>query len=329
MRLLLVLTAVSLLFTGCASRLTHTVAFDPHEPLRVAVLPFAQVDDEGMITSTDPALWVDSVSLVSSKLRQPPARFVQKVTVDELSRSGLDLIPGSVVGSKLVHFGYGVDHEFDFSKIRAASPKDLCALLGCDAVLFGMVTRWDRSYYGVQSVSSVGLELRLLRAADGMVLYSAAASDSESRGISKVPTGFSDLVLEPIRGLDNDIIADLTRRVVRQMTEPLRVEQRSTVLKTPAPAILAVAQTSFDGKVSRSQPLTVVLSGTPGARGFFSVGDVFQNVPMTEREPGHYFGELHVLPTDHFSEQPLQVALVDGFGREARADLRQVLLSLP
>ncbi len=329
MRAWSILMVLSLFSMGCASQVMHTVAFDPHEPLRVAVLPFAQVDESGMVVSTDPELWLDSVSLVSSKLRQPPARFVQKVTVDELSRSGLDLIPGSVVGSKLVHFGFGIEHEFDLPKIRRAAPKDLCALLGCDALLYGTLTRWDRSYYAVQSVSSIGLELRLVRASDGMVLFSSTASDSESRGVSKVPTGFSDLVLEPIRGLDNDIIADLARRLVRQMTEPLRVEQRPAVLRTAAPAIIAVAQTAFDGEVSRHRPLTVVLSGTPGARGFFSVGEVFQNVPMIEREPGHYFGELYVLPTDHFSKQPLQVVLVDAFGREARTDLQQVLLTLP
>ena len=327
MRWLCVFCIVPLL-SGCSTKYVNTLAFDPREPLRVAVLPFLHGDATGAAAPLDDSLWIDNVSVVSSKLRQPPERFVRKLVLDGLQRSGLDVLPANSISGTLVHSGFGLGHEIDLLRVHAAAPRELCLLLGCDALVYGKLTRWERSYYAIQSVSTVGVELKLVRGVDGAVLFSSSATDSDSRGVTKIPTGFSDLVLEPIRGLDNEIIVDLSRRLVRKMLLPLTVEERSAALASDAPVIEAVVQTAVDGVVSRDRPLAVALSGSPGHRAFFSIGSAFENVPMVEREPGHYLGELYPLPSDRFENQPLRVVLTDAFGRETRSELSRTLLSL-
>lgn len=308
---------------GCAARYTQQVDFNPAEPIRVAVLPFSQVNEKNEIIDGSADLLVDQVSLISSSLGMTPAQYVRSMVQRELSTSGLDILSPALVDNKLAHNGFDdPKHGIDLQKLRSADPKDLCEkLLSCDAVLLGTVRRWDRSYYGIQSVTSVSLDLKLIAGKDRRVLFSASGEDSDSRGITKGPTGISDLVLEPIKGLDSKITEELAAQIVKKMLSSFHVEERPEFLQSAPPMILASAHDLRGVVLPRGQPLTVLLYGTPHQLAFFSIENSIDNIPMVEKDEGHYIGKYYPLPSDRFENRKISVYLTDSFGRASAQTL--------
>lgn len=318
--------------TACSSKYQANVAFNASEPIRVAVLPFLHVNSKGEPIDPNSDLLIDNVSIVSSSLKESPGNFVRDLVQNELSKSGLDLVSPALVDGNLSHNGFDkmdAVPPLNVPKIHQASASDLCSkLFSCDAVLYGKVTEWERGYYAIQSVSTVGVDIKLISAKDGKVLFSSSAIDSDSRGLTKGPTGFSDLVLEPLKGLDNQIITDLAQKVVVKMLAPLRVENRSEFLQSAPPAIFASAHDVEDGNLQRSSSLTVVAMGSSKHFASFSIGNVIENLPMVEKESGHYIGKYAPLSSDSFKDQPVYVSLTDQFGRTTRQKIGTATLSL-
>lgn len=325
--------SVAALFCGCQATYRHTLNFNPSEPIRIAVLPFAQVDSDGKLVQEDENLLIDSVAIVSSKQKETPAEFMQSLVQSELTNASLDVITPAIVKADLLHYGFAAPTSnpvaMDLGRVFAADPKEICSkILSCDAVLYGKVTRWDRSYYGIQSVATVALNLKLVSAKTGKVLYEISAEDAESRGITKGPTGFSNLALEPIKGLDNEIIQNLAREVADRAIQPLSNRSRPEFLQSAPPFIIASGHDAHSGAVARTEKLTVLMFGSPGQTATFSVGNVALNVPMLERAPGHYVGEYVPLPSDSFSQQYVVVSLKDDFGRSTSQRLAKTPVSV-
>lgn len=332
-RIRLLLATLLTLSAGCAGTFKTKVDFNTAEPLRIAVLPFAQVDSTGALMRSDESLLLDSIELVSSQLKKSPAEFVQSLVQTELSKAALDVIIPAIVEAELVHKGYTIPNtspvQLDLAQIFALTPDTVCnKFLSCDAVLYGKVTRWSRSYYGVQTVSRVGIDLRLVSAKSGRVLYEALAEDSDSRGLTKGPTGLSSVVLEPLRGLDNDIVLDVARTVVSKAIAPLHTKNRPEYLKTPPPAFIAAAHDAITGTVAPGGKLSVLALGTPGHTAVFSVGTRIVDIPMVERRPGHYLGEFFPLEGENFTDELVTVALKDGFGRTTTQTITTLPVSL-
>lgn len=325
------LAACLIALGACAGKYDHKLQFNPSEPIRVAVLPFYQVNGKGEIIEADPDMLIDNVTLVSDKLKDTPARFARKAVRAELANTSLDLVNQNLVDSELVHHGFAKeDLTFDLPKIISASPREICShLLNCDAVLYGRITEWDRNYYGLQSTSEVGIELKLVSAHEGQkVLFEAKAEDSDSRGLTKVPTGYYSLVVEPIRGLDNQILVDLATATIKKMLAPLNVTTRPEFLKSSPPSIYASAHDAGDGSLQRGKHLTVLMVGSPKREASFSIGSAIENVPMAEHESGHYIGEYHPLSSDRFENVPIYVTLTDQFGRSTRQKLGRSSVTL-
>ena len=317
---LIAISLIGCVLSGCAGSYQHTLNFNPAEPIRIAVLPFAQVDDTGAFVQADENFLIDNVALVSSKLKQTPAQFVQTHVQTELAKASLDVVSPAIVEASLVHNGFTVPGSnpvvIDLAKVFAATPQEICSkLLSCDAVLYGKILTWDRSYYAVQTVSTVSMQLKIVSAKNGKVLFETVAEDSDSRGITKGPTGFSNLVLEPIKGLDNSIITALADDVVEQALSPLNRKKKPEFLNVAPPAIVAAAHDAKTGVVPFNGKLIVIVLGSPGVTGNFSIGNAVTNVPLTERSPGHYLGEYIPLPTDRFTSQTVAVSLQDDAGR--------------
>ncbi len=335
MRILRIIPLILVTMTalGCAGSFKPTLNFNPSEPIRIAVLPFGQVDERGRFVEVDESLLLDNISLVSAKLKQTPAQFIQGLVQTELSKASLDVIPPALVDAELIHAGYGVAGtnpvKMDLAKVFAADAGTLCSkILSCDAVLYGRITSWDRSYYGVQAVATVGIQLQLISARTKKVLYEIDARDSDSRGITKGPTGLSNIVLEPLKGLDNEIITDLARHVVDKSIDPLSNDSRPEFLTTNAPFILASAHDAASGTLAGNKILTVVAFGSPGTTASFSLGTTSQGIPMLERAPGHYIGEFVPLPSDSFKNQSVTVTLKDSFGRATSQRIATTPVSL-
>ena len=147
---------VALTFAGCAQNLVQVRDSGPGtgEPLvlsRVAVAPFRAAPRAGA-----PALPADATSLVASYV------------AEGFATRGVDTIPSSDVGQALGSAEIGSDLS---SAIAVARDK-----FGADALVAGSVYRFrDRDGQAMGSVNpaSVGFEVKILRAADGKLLWSA------------------------------------------------------------------------------------------------------------------------------------------------------------
>lgn len=327
-----IVPAMLVVLSACATQYSSTLDFNPGEPIRIAVLPFVQVDQKGEVVQQDAHLLIDDVGLVSSRLQQSPAQIFQGFVQSELSRASFDVIPPGVVDSMLLHSRFNIPNtkpsRIDAARVLQADPTQLCEkVLSCDAVLYGKVTRWDRSYYGVESVATVGLDLKLVSAKTKKVLFEASAVDSDSRGLTKGPTGFSDLVIEPISGLDNKIITDLAGEVVEKALAPVSGRARPGFLKTPPPVILASAHSARNGIIPTNGRLIVVAYGSPGNQASFNVGEIHQGVPMIERSKGHYVGEFIPFRDDTFQKAVILIELRDQAGRKTSMRLSNMPVS--
>ena len=315
---------------ACSGTYKHKISFNPQEPIRVAVLPFVQVDEEGKIISSSEELALDGLPLFSSKSADSPSQYVRKLVQSELERTSFDIVSPGLVDVEIPHHGFSlVNGMLDLKKIHQTKPSEFCKhFLDCDAVLIGRVTHWERNYYGVQSVNTVGVDLRLISARDNKVLFESSAKDSEQRGILKGPTGYASLVVEPVRGLDAEVIEDLSERVVKDMLKPLQARERPEFLKAQAPAIFAVSHDAQNGLIRRNEPLVVILFGTPAMSASFSIGDAIQSIPMIEQSPGQYYGEFFPLATDSFERESVVTLLRDQYNRVTSRQVEQAPVTL-
>lgn len=139
--------------TACTPKLKYQLKFNPDQQLRVAVMPFAQVDDNGEIIPGNELmpptsnLLIDKVSLVSSTPRETPTRFVRTLVQNGIRATQLQMIDPSLIEIELPHHGFGKgDGTFDVAKIRSSSASDICTQhIQCDAILYGTIHRWKRN----------------------------------------------------------------------------------------------------------------------------------------------------------------------------------------
>ncbi len=304
-------------FVSCSGTFKHTLDFSPNEPLRVAVLPFKHIDSDGKIIEDDGSLLVDNVSLISSEVKNSPVALSRKIVLAELKKTSLDIISPVLIDIDLPHRNLAFpDGKFNLEKIFSVPAKTYCEdFLDCDAVLFGTVKKWDRSYYGLQSNNEVEIELSLISAKTNKILFQATANDSEGHGLSKGPTGYASVILEPLKGLDSELIEDLARRTIAKMLEPLRSKESKTKDTTPPPAIFAVSHDAINGEIIKGSPLTVLAFADSDKTASFTIGNYVRNVPMIETKAGHYIGEFWPLPEEKFEAQSITITLKDSNNR--------------
>ena len=317
-----------LLCCSCSSLLKNKIDFDPTEPLRVAVLPFAQIDSEGKFLADNADVFlVDHILGLSKASKKSPARIVQEITTQELALSNLEILPGRLVEGLLLHDGYSKGEHLDVEKLHHTSASVVCKILACDAVLYGTISEWDRSYYGIQSVNSIAFKLKLVRANDGKTIFSSKVEDSESHGLSQGPTGYASLILEPIKGLDSEAIEQLASKNVKAAVAPLVSKSVASEMEM-APYLVSGAHSVSMQMLSRTEPLTVMAFGSPKNSAYFSIGNYIKNIPMKEVSPGHYLGLYLPLVEDKFNDQEIKVVLIDKSNRRISLKIKPGPVSL-
>jgi hypothetical protein len=316
--------------TACSSQYKHVLEFSPYEPLRIAVLPFRQIDSEGKLVEDKGELLVDEVPLVSSEVKDSPVALTRQLVLAELKKTPLDVISPALIDIDLPHRNLAhADGKFNLERIFEVPAKTYCEdFLDCDAVLFGTIRKWDRDYYGVQSNNEIEIELKLVSAKSEKTLFFSSAKDSESRGLTKGPTGYSSIILEPLKGLDSNLVEDLARRIISQMLAPLKVKAKSGNDTIPPPAIFAVSHDANEGLIQKGKPLTVLALANKGHTASFSIGTYLRKVPMLEQTPGHYIGEYWPLEGEKFQNQAIFVNMKDAQGRETKLEVDSGAISL-
>jgi len=98
---------------------------------------------------------------------------------------------------------------------------DLARQLGADVLLRGTVTDWGRTYLVVQSWVKAGLEVELLDAHSGEVIWSGHKKNSRTSGILKGPTGYKSIATAPLSGLKTGHLERVANHLTRMLVDEL------------------------------------------------------------------------------------------------------------
>ena len=97
----------------------------------------------------------------------------------------------------------------------------LAEALGADVVLRGTVTNWGRSYLVVESWVKAELQLELVDAKSGDVIWSQKKKNTRTAGILKGPTGYKSIATAPLSGLKTSHLERVAGELTRKLAEEL------------------------------------------------------------------------------------------------------------
>lgn len=180
MRLLIksfTLIAFAVLLIGCGNAkqalISDNMIGNVQNPamLKIAVLPF------------------ESNSLINSS---EEADYIRRQVFLNLKRGGYNLVEKFVVDGTLQ------ENDLSFPFINEISPQRLGEILGADAIIYGKVTNWNRSYLAIHASITIGAKIKLVDSRNGEILCESKYKKTDFNGLFKVPTGISSAVISPI-----------------------------------------------------------------------------------------------------------------------------------
>jgi hypothetical protein len=245
--------------------------------LRIAVMPFSvSAPEDAFLTGSLAA--VGQVFALEGDAGLPERSALGAIlrgdVVAWLRQGSFDVVEPWVSDTQLAHGGLGAGMR-DPSQAPA-----IARLLQVDAVLFGDVTRWNRSYYVLESVAQVGLRLEL-RESSGTELFEGERTEQVGSGLTGGPTGFVSAATEPLTGLRSSQLRDLMRSTARNSALDLNGGELGPEAGPLAPRLSFVAvQRQHDGPFLPGERIDVIAVGTPDCDVRFDLGRLRTGVPM-------------------------------------------------
>ncbi|MEK7483790.1 MAG: GNA1162 family protein [Planctomycetota bacterium] len=294
--------------TSCNEEV-RKINFNLNTPLRVAILPFEDISSKDSYISKPFATGINYIPLLGGDDPQAPATLVREKFTANLKSSNLDPILNTQVDQALIE-----NNLYDIKKLKSMDLQRLEDMLNVDAVIFGELTHWDRDYYVADSSVTVGIKVKMIDVSNKEVLWEHHFIDSERRGITKVPTGYVSAVLEPLRGLSNELFIELSDDVCRRIVDSIRPEKQSEFQEVSLPNI---AHAIFQYQDQKKE-LLVVAIGEPKISAFFLLGKSEQQIPMTEVSAGQYIGQYQFHGKESYSSQnQIMVRFVNSTGQSS------------
>lgn len=291
--------------------------------LRIAVMPFAvSAPADGFLADALGGLG-DALALdapTSVPMRDRLGASLRTDVIAWLLQTDVEVVDAWHTDTQLTHAGIAAAAAQDHGN----APR-IAAALGVDAVLFGDVTRWNRSYYVVQSLAEVGLRLDLVDAG-GRVLFATEREETLGAGLAGGPTGYVSAITEPIAGLGNQKLRELTRSVTRNAVADLNGGELGVVAGAGAPKLTVVGLAAMhDGAFRAGERVDVVAVGTPGCEVRFDLGRLRTQVPTQEltvtQDPrgdrATYVGHYVLQPGDTARDLPLAATIRRGAARRS------------
>lgn len=324
------LALVACLGSACSSVDVHQHAAPGFEQLRaaglrIAVMPFSvSAPEDGLLTASLASVGelYSLEAVAGAPGREGIGELLRRDLIAWLQQSEFEVLDPWFVGTVLTHAG--VDRQ---QQLLPANAPHLAQLLDCDGVVFGDVTRWNRSYYVLQSNTEVAMRLEL-RDRGGNELFVTERSESIGAGLSGGPTGYQSLAAEPIAGLRGSHLQMLTRSVARHVATDLNGGDLGAHPGPMSPRLSVVALAKLhDGPFRAGERIEVVAVGTPDCAVRFDIGCLRTEVPMTETavdqdargERATYRGHYVVQAGDDAHELPLRCTIQRGAARRSIA----------
>jgi hypothetical protein len=289
-RAVLALAMSATLLASCTSmdgrtRMAPEYAVRRAEGLRVAALPFAVTasDDDPVSRALAPLGSLLALEGLGDGAPEAAAAGVvmQRALLALLAGSPIAIEEQWVTRTELTHAGLESRALRDRSRYA-----EIARRLGVDALLYGEVFEWDRSYYALQSTQSVGLRVWLIDGESGEELLFAERWRQEGVGLTGGPTGYVSAATSPIQGLAASTLAQLALEVAYDVAEDLLGGASSQPFDMEAargevPRLSFVSAEPLRAEGLRAgERLTVIAVGTANARVSFDLGAYRTRIPM-------------------------------------------------
>lgn len=217
------LTAIftALLFMGCAGTKNAIISGNmtgnvkaPKE-LRIAVLPF-EIPKAG---------------------QEERGEYLRKQVFINLKRGGYNLVEPFVVDGALKK------NDWNYPYLQEVAPQRLGEALGADAIIYGKLSNWDKSYLAIHSSITISAGIQLVDARSGEVLWKSDYKKTDFDGLFKVPTGITSAALSPILfimkkenqfKLANDVAGEMVAYLVdpKKIVSPPHFEKPVVIAST-------------------------------------------------------------------------------------------------
>lgn len=291
--------------------------------LRIAVMPF-------QVTAPAEGFLESSLGVVGQLLALEPnspslpdrdriGAITRNDVVTWLRQGSFEVVEPWVSDTQLAHAG----------TIDASDPEQAPAIarvLQVDAVLFGDLSRWNRSYYVVQSLAEVAVRLQL-RDSSGRELFFGERAEQIGAGITGGPTGYGSVISQPVAGLKASNLRELLRTTARDAALDLNGSALGGEPSPLAPRLSFVAvQRLHDGPYGTGERIDVIAVGTPDCDVRFDLGRLRTGVPMTllartpdpRGERATYAGHYVVQPGDAAATLPVYCTIRRTAGKRSQ-----------
>ncbi|MDP6136135.1 MAG: DUF799 family lipoprotein [Arenicellales bacterium] len=254
-------------------------------PKSVAMLPFANMTDSDFAFTS-----------------------VRRTMFNHFASKNYRMIHWQNVDSRLQLGGYE-----DAAALGGVAAQDLMNLLGVDGLIYGNITHYNKTFAGIYSQISVGVELKFINRDAQTVWEVKDVQRSHAGGLSSSPVGLLMNALAAANHLRGDInlfrtADELGRELAEAMPEPSALSQRVK------PKILQVVHSGVGKYLKYGDTLEIALEGdaklTAAAR-IEGIGVV----DLEEQEPGQYSGKLAIDRKHQVEDIVVTGLLQDQFGQ--------------
>jgi hypothetical protein len=196
-------------------------------------------------------------------------------------------------------------------------PQEVCQAIGCDGLIFGKVTSYEKIYTGVYSQLSAAAEIWMVDAQTGKEVVRIQESVDYYEGnvplsaLAAIVTALSTAA--NIREVqESRMVNELAYKLIQKIPEP----EGTPAVKRPL--IRAVVTNVSEGPFGSGETVKVGLYGEPGIVAGFDIGNFKKGLPMHESQAGVYLGEYAVLPGDNTRGMPIIAHLKRPSGPESQ-----------
>lgn len=292
--------------------------------LAIATLTGCAVSTDKSITVTPPARTGKIVTVAGEEVDLPKSvamlpfanmtesdfafTAVRRTMFNHFSSKNYRMIHWQDVDARLQLGGYE-----DASAISAVPARELMNLLGVDGLIYGNITHYSKTFAGIYSQISVGVELKFVNGNAETVWEVKDVRRSRAGGLSTSPVGLLMNALAAAKHLRGDInlfrtADDLGRDLAKAMPEPPALSQRVR------PKILQVVHSGVGNYLKYGDTLEIALQGDANLTAAARIEGIGV-VDLTEVEPGQYSGKL-VIDKKHQVEDIVVTGLLqDQFGQ--------------
>lgn len=178
------------------------------------------------------------IAILPVEGKQEEAKFLRSAFHASFMDSGLNIVERFIVDGALEKKSWN-----DPEKFLEIPPQKLGETLGADALLYCKVTRWSKFYAILYSSLTVGLELKLVDARTGELLWANEQVDREFEGLFKIPFGILSAAISPMVFVaKKENLNNLANKLVKNITESLIKPGTKKEEKMVGPVVVASAK---------------------------------------------------------------------------------------